>query len=200
MTTLVLAILLAIVGILAVLFAVLLIKDRTTMRMRTDAARRELVRSLDSFEDELTEALAHHTVPKRIMEHLRTRLASQSEQFAAFHTGFSYDPKDARFLGSPIDFVVFRGRANGSIDEVVFIEVKQHRGVRLTRAEESLRETITSGNVRWERLDLSEHAGVTTGHVRTMGSEDLETDVERSVREKTRRAREQLIERLSKHL
>ncbi|MFT4307738.1 MAG: Holliday junction resolvase-like protein [Candidatus Woesearchaeota archaeon] len=200
MITLVLSILLAVVGFLAVFFAVLLIKDRSMMRRRTDAVHRELVRSLDSFEDELTEALAHHTVPRRIMEHLRTSLASQSEQFAAFHSGFSYDPKDARFLGSPIDFIVFKGRVDGVVDEVVFVEVKQHRGVRLTRAEESLRETVSSGNVRWERIDLSEHAGVTTGHVRTMGAEDLETDVERSVREKTRRAREQLIERLSKHL
>ena len=198
MTTLV--ILLAIAIILITILTTILIRERSTMRARNDALRRELTRSLDSFEDELTIELAKHTVPKRIMEHLRTSLSGQSEQFAAFHHGFSYDPKDARFLGSPIDFVIFNGRSNGAIEEVVFVEVKQHQKVRLTPAEESLRTTIGEGRVRWERLDLETEAGITTEDVRSIGSEELETDVERSVREKTRRAREQLFERITKHL
>ena len=186
--------------IVAIVLFVLLLRERSLARRRREQVQHELVRSLDSFEEELTTQLATHTVPKRIMEHLRTSLAGQSEQFAAFHEGFSYDPKDARFLGSPIDFVVFRGRSDGTVREVVFLEVKQHPNVTLTPAERSIREAVSSGHVRWERLDLSESAGITTEEVRRIGSEAFEADIERSIREHTRDARERLIERITKHL
>lgn len=192
----------ALTAVLILLFIVLilLVRDRIRSKRRLEQVRSELVRSLDTLEDEIVAELSTQTVPKRIMEHLRTGLASQSEQFAAFNDGFGYDPKDARFLGAPIDFVVFNGRSNGSVDEVVFIEVKQHERVRLTAAEQSLREAIETGKVRWERLDLSREAGVTTQHVREIGSEDLKADVSRSVRERMRGARERFVERITKDL
>jgi predicted Holliday junction resolvase-like endonuclease len=174
--------------------------EREKQRRRRETIRNELVRSLDAFEDEMIAQLTNLTIPRRVMEHLRTRLASQSEQFAAFNDRFSYDPTDARFLGSPIDFVIFDGRSTGTIEQVVFLEVKQHAGVRLTPAETSLRNAVESGRVRWERLDLNETPGITTETVRTLAAEDLEADVSRSVREKTRTVRERLLERLSKHL
>jgi len=37
---------------------------------------------------------------------------------------FNYNPTDARFLGSPVDFVVFNGLSGDSPEEVVFLEVK----------------------------------------------------------------------------
>jgi predicted Holliday junction resolvase-like endonuclease len=178
----------------------LVLRERAERNRMREALRSELVRSLDAFEDELTAQLTNQTVPRRVMEHLRTRLASQSEQFAAFNERFSYDPNDARFLGSPIDFVVFDGRSGGTIEQVVFLEVKQHAGVRLTPVEQSLKHAIESGCIIWERLDLNENAGITTETVRTLAAEDLEADVSRSVRERTRTVRERLIERLSKHL
>ena len=35
-----------------------------------------------------------------------------------------FNPKDARFLGSPLDFVVFDGLDDGLVKRVVFVEVK----------------------------------------------------------------------------
>ncbi len=35
------------------------------------------------------------------------------ERFAPFVPGFGYEPADARFLGSPIDYVVFDGLTDG---------------------------------------------------------------------------------------
>ncbi|MGC9311041.1 MAG: Holliday junction resolvase-like protein, partial [Candidatus Aenigmatarchaeota archaeon] len=46
------------------------------------------------------------------------------EQLAPLLPEFRYNPTDARFLGSPIDFVVFDGICENGPREVVFIEVK----------------------------------------------------------------------------
>src|ERR1035437_7025794 len=37
---------------------------------------------------------------------------------------FTFTPSDARFLGSPIDFIVFEGSAETDIQEVIFLEIK----------------------------------------------------------------------------
>jgi predicted Holliday junction resolvase-like endonuclease len=47
-----------------------------------------------------------------------------SEQVVPFLPEFFYNPKDARFIGSPIDFIVFDGLDDKELRKVVFIEVK----------------------------------------------------------------------------
>jgi predicted Holliday junction resolvase-like endonuclease len=47
-----------------------------------------------------------------------------SEHLAPYFPGFPYNPKDARFIGSPIDIIVFDGANDGEVQEVVFLEVK----------------------------------------------------------------------------
>ena len=38
--------------------------------------------------------------------------------------GFRFNPSDARFIGSRIDFVVFDGLGDGEVKRIVFIEIK----------------------------------------------------------------------------
>ena len=45
--------------------------------------------------------------------------------FPAFLSQFN--PKDARFLGTPLDFIVFDGLDEGEVRRVVFVEVKTGR-------------------------------------------------------------------------
>ena len=47
-----------------------------------------------------------------------------SEQLLPYLPGFRFNPKDARFLGSPVDLVVFDGLAEGELRGVWFLEVK----------------------------------------------------------------------------
>jgi predicted Holliday junction resolvase-like endonuclease len=54
----------------------------------------------------------------------RTRRGNTVEQYVPFLDAFPYDPSDARFIGGPIDYVVFDGLAEGQVREVVFVEVK----------------------------------------------------------------------------
>lgn len=80
----------------------------------------------------------------------RAVMAGQAaEQLAPWLPGFPFEPGDCRFVGKPVDFLVFSGSTSGSITEVVFVEVKSG-GAGLNKAERSLRETVEAGKVRWQ--------------------------------------------------
>jgi len=72
-----------------------------------------------------------------------------SEQLAPFLPDFIYAPSDARFLGSPIDIVVFNGLSDGLPKEIVFVEVKKGSSA-LTERERAIRELVENKKVRWE--------------------------------------------------
>lgn len=84
---------------------------------------------------------------------------SFSEQLAPFLPDFPFDPTEARFVGKPIDFVVFRGLAAGQIDEVVFVEVKSGAS-RLNSNEQSLKVCIEKKNVSFAEYRVP--AGMTS--------------------------------------
>ncbi len=81
-----------------------------------------------------------------------------AEQLSPFFEEFRYDPTEARFLGSPIDFVVFPGLATGEPREIVFVEVKRGRA-RLDRGQRRLRDLVNAAGVegiRFETLRVME--------------------------------------------
>ena len=77
-----------------------------------------------------------------------------SEQLVPYLPGFGYNPKDARFLGSPVDFVVFDGLDAGALERVVFLEVKTG-GAALSTRERQVRDAIASGRITWDELRIS---------------------------------------------
>ncbi len=74
-----------------------------------------------------------------------------TEHLIPYLPDFVYNPKDARFLGSPIDFIVFEGLDAGELKDVIFIEVKTGLSS-LTARERKIREAIESKKVRWVEL------------------------------------------------
>ena len=87
-----------------------------------------------------------------------------SEQLAPYLPDFPYSPSEVRFLGKPIDFIVFRGADNKQIDEVVFVEVKSGKA-KINNHEKNLKETIEKKKVRWEEYRVPD--GVTKGKRKT---------------------------------
>ena len=73
------------------------------------------------------------------------------EQVIPYLPGFPYNPKDVRFLGSPVDLVVFDGLAAGCVERIVFVEVKTG-GAGLTQRERSVRDAVQDGAVEWAEL------------------------------------------------
>ena len=78
-----------------------------------------------------------------------------SEQLAPYLPNFPYLPNECRFIGKPIDLLVFRGMDEKDISEIVFVEVKSGKA-KLTAVEKKLKETIERGNVRWEEYRIPE--------------------------------------------
>ena len=75
-----------------------------------------------------------------------------TEQLSPYLPEFRYDPTDARFLGSPIDLIVFRGLSSDTPEEIVFIEVKTGKNAKLTKRERRVRELVEERKVRWELI------------------------------------------------
>ena len=71
------------------------------------------------------------------------------EQIAPMLPGFPYDPGDCRFIGKPVDFIVFRGMNEKKISEVIFLEVKSGKNPSLNEQEKRLKDAVKSGKVNW---------------------------------------------------
>jgi|Deesub1362B_J571_1020462.scaffolds.fasta_scaffold00217_35 predicted Holliday junction resolvase-like endonuclease len=74
-----------------------------------------------------------------------------TEHLTPYLPGFNYNPKDARFIGSPIDLIVFDGLDEGELRKIVFVEVKTGKS-KLSKRERIIRDTINKNRVEWEVL------------------------------------------------
>jgi len=73
------------------------------------------------------------------------------EQLVPYLPNFPFNPKDVRFLGSPVDFVVFDGLSDGHITRIVFVEVKTGTADLSTR-ERRVRDAVQDSRIEWYEL------------------------------------------------
>lgn len=71
-----------------------------------------------------------------------------SEQLAPYFPDFPFKPSECRFLGKPVDLLVFEGMDDKHIERVVFVEVKTGSS-QLSAQERRLRDAIEAGRVEW---------------------------------------------------
>jgi predicted Holliday junction resolvase-like endonuclease len=124
------------------------------------AWRRERARleELQGGQEEALEAARHESV-ERSRSTLKGKLA---EQMAPLLPGFPYQPADARFLGDPIDYVVFRGRSVEDVAEIVLLEVKQGESA-LSPVQRAIARAVEAGKVRFEVCRVSDGGAVSVG-------------------------------------
>ena len=79
-----------------------------------------------------------------------------TEQMVPYFPDFKYDPTEVRFIGSPIDMVVFPGLAKGDPEEIVILEIKTGKSAGLTLAQKKIRSLIEDGMVRWDEVYRSD--------------------------------------------
>ncbi len=75
-----------------------------------------------------------------------------TEQMVPYFPDFQYDPTEVRFIGSPIDLIVFRGLAKGDPQEIVILEIKTGKNPQLTAAQRKIRQLVEDGMVRWQEI------------------------------------------------
>jgi predicted Holliday junction resolvase-like endonuclease len=75
-----------------------------------------------------------------------------TEHLIPFLPDFKYNPKDVRFIGSPIDLVIFDGLNEGEIKKVAFVEVKTGKTAGLSSRERLVKSCIENKNVAYEMI------------------------------------------------
>lgn len=151
-------------------------RDREAQTILAEAQRDSLVEAHKLFKDwcedeleavrkeqrELALREARNKLTEWMQDHEKTIRQDAVQRSQAITTGkvvehlvpylpnFNYNPKDARFVGSPVDFVVFDGLSDDEDDHlsIVFVEIKTGNST-LTRRERMVRDAIKAGRVKW---------------------------------------------------
>ena len=130
------------ISILTLIIIVLLIKDRKRNEevyvLAEEIAQTQVAEKLQQAKKDVLDK-SSQIVKGKVLEH-----------FSPYFPNFPYNPQDARFLGSPIDFIVFDGLAEGELKQIVFIEVKTGTQDRkLPKREQMVKDCVEKGNVHW---------------------------------------------------
>ncbi|MEM0360173.1 MAG: Holliday junction resolvase-like protein [Candidatus Diapherotrites archaeon] len=78
---------------------------------------------------------------------MSTRYGQLTEQWLPLMDSFPYDPKNFRFLGSPIDGIAFNE------DKIVFCEFKFSSST-LTPKEKNIKRLVEEGKVEWKEFSV----------------------------------------------
>lgn len=103
-------------------------KEKEEERIREDAIRRSM-----------------HTIIGKVGEHLAPII---------IFSKYGINPKDFRFIGTPVDFIAFKGLSEGNLTEIYFFEVKSGESKVLTERERQIKDAIESKKVKWELIHL----------------------------------------------
>ena len=130
---------------------------------RNGRIRAEYEQYIAELELEHQQALAQ--AQKRSVNTSRAVLKGKmAEQLAPMLPEFQYLPSDAKFLGDPVDYIVFDGYTDlrdgdGSLEdiEVVLIDIKSG-GARLSKGQQAIAKAIDAGRIRFEtvRIDFND--------------------------------------------
>ncbi|GEK45421.1 Holliday junction resolvase-like protein [Acinetobacter johnsonii] len=126
---------------------------------RNGRIKAEYERYIAELELEHQQALAQ--AQKRSVNTSRAVLKGKiAEQLAPIMPQFEYLPSDAKFLGDPVDYVVFDGYTDlrdgeGRPEdiEIVLIDIKSG-GARLTKGQVAIAQAIQAGRVRFETVRI----------------------------------------------
>lgn len=125
--------------VVALLLALLVIAWLLVYRARHRYTEAELAQARQD-----SVSRSRSVVSGKVQEHL----APFFPEFAA-----QFNPRDARFIGTPLDFVVFDGLDEGEVKRVVFVEVKTGKSSLASR-ERRVREAVEEGRVEFQLLRL----------------------------------------------
>jgi len=89
------------------------------------------------------------------------------EQLAPLLPGFVYAPSDARFLGDPIDYVIFHGytslrdgpKGQSCKIEVVILDIKRGSS-RLSEPQRAVADAVCAGRVRFQVVRIADNGKV----------------------------------------
>jgi len=100
-----------------------------------------LYRKASSLEEELRDLSSRK-------QSMSTRYGQISEQWLPLMESFPYDPKQFRFLGSPIDGIAFNE------DKIVICEFKFSNS-KLSKKQKAIKKLVEDGKVEWKEFRMN---------------------------------------------
>jgi len=82
-------------------------------------------------------------------------LGKITEHLVPFHSTFlsQFNPKDARFIGSPIDLIVFDGNADKRDNIIIYLVEVKTGNSRLTEIQQKIKAAVLKGEIRWAEVN-----------------------------------------------
>jgi len=83
-------------------------------------------------------------------------LGKITEHLVPFHTKFPFNPKEARFMGSPIDLMVFDGMSEEDAEvNIYFVEIKTGKS-RLSAKQSRIKSSVQNKRVIWHEINTDD--------------------------------------------
>jgi predicted Holliday junction resolvase-like endonuclease len=142
-------------------------QERTTVKFE-DWKKKELIAQIQVITQQVTAQakmdlevwkiseikLARQDSRKRSVRSVLGKIAEFLIPFSAYLE--QYNPKDMRFIGSPIDFIIFDGIEEEREDvKIIFVEVKTGTSA-LTKRQKAIRKAIDEKNIGWIPVSLKD--------------------------------------------
>ncbi|MDP8011387.1 MAG: Holliday junction resolvase-like protein [Thermoplasmata archaeon] len=117
-----------------------------------NSIRKEYELKFDQWKNEYSEKIKSDTL-KRSQDVLKGKV---TEQLFPYFQSFPYDPRDAKFIGSPIDLIVFSGlREKDYVDEIVFIEIKTGKSKK-SNAEKAVEDAVLNKRISFKTINIEQ--------------------------------------------
>lgn len=91
-----------------------------------------------------------------ILRSARALSGKTLEKLVPFLGKFRYNPHDVRWLGDPVDLIIFDGYSANEgkdLNQIVFCEVKSGEG-KLTKIQNKIKELIENKKIKWEEFRI----------------------------------------------
>ncbi|NHV96369.1 MAG: hypothetical protein HA494_01050 [Thaumarchaeota archaeon] len=124
---------------------------------KADTIKKEYETLFEKWKHEYEEIIRQDAVERS----LATVLGRVGEELAPLFIfrRLGVEPKDIRHIGSPIDYVAFKGLSDSNVDEILFIEVKTGKTKTLTDVERSVRRVVEEKKVSFYVINVKEELG-----------------------------------------
>ena len=70
--------------------------------------------------------------------------------------GFDYEPSDARFIGSPVDYIIFEGHSNENPRSITLADIKSGESAKLTPKQRKIKKIVEEGKVNWKTIHIED--------------------------------------------
>ena len=91
-----------------------------------------------------------------IVRSARTLSGKTLEKLVPFLERFNHDPHDVRWIGDPVDLIVFDGYSDSgrkNVEKITFVEVKSGAS-NLHAGQKNIRDAVEKKKVRWEEFRI----------------------------------------------